>query len=262
MHGASGVAIIVVARVLTPSQVGICGSENGILAALPPKARTLVEEHSELHELRRGAILFGPGGAVEWTYFPSVGTVLSLCLLLEDGRTVEVATIGCEGMIGGVVSCGTRPASASAVVQIGGSATRLPVRFVEMLKDEVPDCRRLFDRYADFLFSQTMQSVACNTFHPIDARLCRWLLTTQDRIGTSDIPLTQEALAQMLGVQRTSISAIGRYLQEQGVLRFRRGGVEVADRAAVEQLACECYVAVERQRIATIGGMRGTDPGR
>jgi len=243
-----------VARVSGEARLGICGAENAVLAALPPRDRLVVAEHSELVELNRGEALFGPGEAVKFTYFPNVGTVLSLCLLLVDGRTVEAATIGCEGMIGGVVSCGTQPAFASAVVQISGAATRLPIRYVEMLKDKSPETRRLFERYADFLLSQALQSVGCNTFHPIDARLCRWLLTTQDRIGRSEIPLTQEALAQMLGVQRTTISAIGKYLQEHGVLRFRRGSVEIVDRKAVEDVACECYTAVERQRIATLVG--------
>ncbi len=226
---------------------------------LPPDDRALLDEHAEHCTLARGDTLFGPGEAVEFTYFPDVGTVLALCLLLEDGRTVEAATIGCEGMIGGVVSCGTQPAFASAIVQIAGTATRLPVRFVELLKDRSTTARRLFDRYADFLLSQALQSVGCNTFHPIDARLCRWLLTTQDRIGRSEIPLTQEALAQMLGAQRTTISAIGRYLQEQGLLRFRRGTVEIVDRKAVEAAACECYETLERQRIATLGGMTSKD---
>lgn len=226
----------------------ICGDENGILSSLRPEDRGFVERNGELVALERGTVLFAPGLAVPWTHFPSVGTVIALCLLLADGRTVEAATIGCEGVIGGVVSCGTRPAFASAIVQIGGPALRVPVRVLEDLKDRSPAFRRTFDRHADFLLAQTLQSVACNTFHSIEARLCRWLLTTEDRIGTDEIALTQEALADMLGVQRTTVSSIARCLQDRGLVSFRRGHVRIMDRAGVEHASCECYATVERHR--------------
>jgi DNA-binding transcriptional regulator YhcF (GntR family) len=106
--------------------------------------------------------------------------------------------------------------------------------------------RDLFCRYSDALLSQVMQSVACNAFHPLEARCCRWLLTAQDRAGGDDIPLTQEYLAEMLGVQRTTVSAVARALQEQGLIGYRRGTIRLLDREAVEARSCECYGAVER----------------
>jgi DNA-binding transcriptional regulator YhcF (GntR family) len=106
--------------------------------------------------------------------------------------------------------------------------------------------RDLFFRYADALLAQVMQSVACNAFHPLDARCCRWLLTAHDRAGGDDIPLTQEYLAEMLGVQRTTVSAVARALQDQGLIAYRRGNIRILQREAVEARACECYEAVER----------------
>ena len=245
-EGELGVATT--ARLAASAHRTICGSENGILSSLATEDRAHIGSNGTMVELARGDVLFAPGHPVSATHFPSVGTVISLCLLLADGRTVEAATIGCEGVIGGVVSCGTRPAFASAIVQIGGPALRVPIRVLEELKDRSPSFRRAFDRHADFLLAQTLQSVACNTFHSLEARLCRWLLTTQDRIGSDEIALTQEALADMLGVQRTTVSAMARGLQDRGLVQFRRGHVRIIDRTSVEHASCECYAAVEQHR--------------
>ena len=251
------------ARLVGAPHQTICGNENGVLSSLRTEDRELVERDGELVTLERGEVLFAPGLAVPWTHFPSVGTVIALCLLLADGRTVEAATIGCEGVIGGVASCGTRPAFASAIVQIGGPALRVPVRLLEDLKDRSPAFRRAFDCHADFLLVQTLQSVACNTFHSLEARLCRWLLTTQDRIGADEIALTQEALADMLGVQRTTVSSIARCLQNRGLVNFRRGHVRILNRAAVELASCECYATVERyRRSSQVGAVISLSAGR
>jgi len=232
----------------TATSISICGAENQLLAALNPQDRAVVDGHSEIASVRRGDNLASPSDKAVMAYFPQVGTVVSLSRSLEDGRVVEAATVGCEGVIGGVVSCGTRYSFATAVVQISGSTTRVPVRVLEQLKDTSPSFRRLFDKYADFLFSQAMQSVACNAFHSLEQRLCRWLLTTQDRVGTSAIPLTQEALADMIGVQRTSISSMGRNLRERGLLRYRYGMLELLDRNGLHSAACACYDEVEDYR--------------
>lgn len=230
------------------SSIGICGTENQLLAALRSEDRAILDSHSETVPVNRGMLLAGPNDKVEAAYFPMVGTVVSLSTSLDDGRTVEAATVGCEGVIGGIVSCGTRYSFASAVVQISGATTRVPVRVLENLKDSSPQFRRLLERYSDFLFSQALQSVACNAFHSLEQRLCRWLLTTQDRVGTDAIPLTQEALADMIGVQRTSISTVSRNLRARGLLRYRHGSVDILNREGLHAASCGCYDEVEKCR--------------
>jgi CRP-like cAMP-binding protein len=165
---------------------------------------------------------------------------------VADGRTVEVATVGKEGVVGGIVSGGKAPAFGRAVVQVPGFALRVDLKALEAAKARSPHIRDLFARYADALLAQVMQSVACNAFHAIEARCCRWLLTAQDRSGGTHIPLTQEYLAEMLGVQRTTVSAVARMLQEQGLISYRRGSIQILDRTAVEKRSCECYQNVEQ----------------
>jgi CRP-like cAMP-binding protein len=219
---------------------------NRLLATFTLAERKLVEASATIVELRRGEILFEPGSEVPATHFPASGTVVALVVGIADGRTVEVATIGKEGAVGGIVSAGHAPAFARAVVQIPGSALKVDIKALEMAKTRSPHIRDLFARYSDALLAQVMQSVACNAFHPLEARCCRWLLTAQDRAGGETIALTQEYLAEMLGVQRTTVSAVARALQDQGLIAYRRGSISILDRETVEGRACECYAAVER----------------
>ncbi|HEY0312921.1 MAG TPA: Crp/Fnr family transcriptional regulator [Allosphingosinicella sp.] len=221
-------------------------ASNRLLATFTPSDRQLIEASAAIVELRRGEVLFEPGSDVPATHFPSEGTVVALVVGISDGRTVEVATIGKEGAVGGIVSGGHAPAYARAVVQIPGAALKVELRALEQAKLRSPHIRELFARYSDALLAQVMQSVACNAFHPLEARCCRWLLTAQDRAGGETIPLTQEYLAEMLGVQRTTVSAVASALQEQGLIAYRRGAITVLDRVGVEGRACECYSAVER----------------
>jgi CRP-like cAMP-binding protein len=192
-----------------------------------------------------GQVLYEPGDDVEITYFPCRGTMASYLVISSDGREVEAATIGHEGAIGGIVSAGHKPAYARAVVQIGGPALAVATARLEEAKERSPAMRDLFARYADALLSQIMQSVACNALHPIEARCSRWLLSTQDRVGHASIPLTQAALAEMLGVQRTTVTAVAKTLQARGLIRCKRGKVEILNRSGIEAAACECYTAVE-----------------
>jgi CRP-like cAMP-binding protein len=221
-------------------------SSNRLLSTFAPADRQLVEAAATAVQLQRGDVLFDAGSEVPATHFPAAGTVIAILVSVFDGRTVEVATIGKEGAVGGIVSCGRAPAFARAVVQIPGAALKVDLKVLEDAKAHSPHIRDLFCRYSDALLAQVMQSVACNAFHPLEARCCRWLLTAQDRAGGDDIPLTQEYLAEMLGVQRTTVSAVARALQEQGLIGYRRGTIRILDREAVEARSCECYGAVER----------------
>jgi CRP-like cAMP-binding protein len=219
-------------------------SGNRLLAAVPAIDRAVLEPHLEFVELAQGQVLFEPEEDVVITHFPLTGTMAALIVVLEDGRTAEAASIGREGAIGGIVSAGHKPAFTRAVNQIAGPAFRVETARIEVAKQHSSVVRDLFDRYADVLLAQVLQSVVCNAFHPMRQRLARWLLMTQDRIASNELALTQEFLAQMLGVHRSTVIRAARLLQNDGVVRSARGHLTIANRAKLEKASCECYGAV------------------
>jgi CRP-like cAMP-binding protein len=225
---------------------------NRLLATFPAESRALIEPHSTVVDLDLGAVVHAAGQDVVTTYFPFGTTMVSLYRDLSDGRSVEVASIGQEGAAGGIVSCGHAPAFARAEVIVAGPALRVPMDKIEEAKMRSGHIRNLFCRFSDYLLSQVMQSVACNAFHPIEARAARWLLTAQDRAG-SRIELTQEALAGLLGAQRTTINAVARILQDEGLISTRRGAIQVMDRVGLKRRSCECYGAIEQHFAGIIG---------
>ncbi len=178
--------------------------------------------------------------------------MVSLVVELSDGRSVQVASIGREGAVGGIVSCGHAPAFADAKVMVPGPALRASLTALEEVKGRSSFVGNIFCRFADYLLAEVMQSAACNTFHTIQQRAARWLLTAQDRAGDR-IELTQEALADLLGVQRTTVNAVVGSLQDLGLISARRGRVIVVDRAGLKRHACECYAIVEQHFGAVIG---------
>ena len=228
-------------------------ARNRLLATFPAEARALIEPFASVVELELGSVLHASGDDVVNSSFPFGPTMISLGLDLADGRTIEVASIGQEGAVGGIVSCGKAPAFAHAEVIVAGPALKVPMAMLEEAKGRSGHIRNLFCRFSDYLLSQVMQSVACNAFHPIEARAARWLLTAQDRAGDR-IELTQEALAGLLGAQRTTVNAVARILQDEGLISSRRGMIQVIDRAGLRRRACECYTAVESH----FGGIIGT----
>jgi len=219
---------------------------NRLLKALAPKDRHLLAKNLEAVTLEKGAVLFEPGEDVISIYFPGLGTVASLILNLRDGATAEAALIGREGAVGGIISGGNKPAFTRGVVQIGGPAVRLAANVLEKAKLRSPTLRDHFARYADCLLAQTLQSVACNAIHDMDARLARWLLTLQDRIGGDELHLTQEFIAEMLGVQRTYVTRVVGVLEKAGAIRKSRGALTVVNRGKLERQACECYAYLRR----------------
>ena len=218
--------------------------DNRLLATFPMELRHSVRDRIEIVHLGAGDTVLRRGVGVDNSIFPFGSTMISMIVDLGEGRSVEVASIGKEGAVGGIVSCGHAPAFARAEAIVAGPAARVPMRVIEDAKASSGHMRNLFCRYSDYLLAQVMQSVACNSFHTIEQRTARWLLTAQDRAG-SRLDLTQEALAGLLGVQRTSINAAARQLTEEGLITTRRGAIAVHDRAALEARACECYHRVE-----------------
>ena len=217
---------------------------NRLLATFPPELRQTVRDQVEIIRLETGDTVLSKGAAVQSSVFPFGTTMISMIIDLADGRSVEVASIGKEGAVGGIVSCGHAPAFARAEATVPGFAARVPMKVIEDAKAGSGHLRNLFCRYSDFLLAQIMQSVACNSFHPIEKRAARWLLTAQDR-GGAHLVLTQEALAGLLGVQRTTINAVARQLADEGLITTRRGTISVQDRAGLERAACECHDRVE-----------------
>jgi CRP-like cAMP-binding protein len=235
------------------SAVGAAFAGNRLLASLSEEERALVIPHLEMVDLEAGDVVLHAGEQVEWSLFPFDGLIVSLQIALAGSRSVEVASIGKEGAVGGIVSCGSAPAFAQGRVQLGGRGARLPMPVLEELKNGSAHVRHLFCRYADALLAQVMQSVACNAFHPIEAHAARWLLHAQDRAGSDRLALTQESLAGLLGVQRTTVNAVARVLQEQGLIAYRRGAIQVVDRAGLSKAACGCYRVVEEHFDAVLG---------
>jgi len=225
---------------------------NRLLSTFPREARALIEPFAQVVELETGAIVLRRGEDVASTYFPFGEAMVSLVVELSDGRMLEVASIGHEGAVGGIVSCGRAPAFGSAKVLVSGHALRVPMPALEDAKARSGHIRNLFCRFSDYLLAAVMQSAACNSYHTIEQRAARWLLTAQDRAG-SNIELTQEAFAGLLGVQRTTVNAVVRVLQEEGLITTRRGAIKVIDRAGLKKRACECHEAVETHFASVIG---------
>jgi CRP-like cAMP-binding protein len=219
-------------------------SDNRLLAAIPASERGLLEPYVQLAELEQGQVLFEPEQDVVITHFPLMGTMAALVVALEDGNAAEAASIGREGAVGGIVSAGHKPAFTRAVTIIAGPAFRIETARIEAAKDKSPPIRALFERYADALLAQILQSVTCNAVHSPQQRLARWLLMTHDRVGSIELPLTQETIGEMLGVHRTTVIRVAKSLQNQGVIRYARGRVTITDRKGLEQIVCECYNAV------------------
>jgi len=218
---------------------------NRLLAALRADDVGVIKPYLKPVSLAQGAVLFDVGDDVHTTFLPCFSTMASLQVVSRDGQEIEVASVGREGALGGIVSAGFKPAYGRAVVRVAGDAFTISTARLEEAKLRSPALADLFSRYADVLIAQMMQAAACNALHSIDQRCCRWLLSTNDRANDMTIRLTQEALADMLGVQRTTVTAVARSLQEDGLIRTGRGRIEIIDRPRLERRACECYSQVE-----------------
>jgi CRP-like cAMP-binding protein len=226
------------------------GRFNRFLATLPPHDFSLLAPHLRTAPLERGVMLHDVGEEIEHVYFPHTGMV-SLVAVMQSGASVETATIGRAGVIGASAGLGAHSTFARAIVQLPGTAARLSAGQFHAAASQSQGIRDLIVRYNDLLLAQIQQSVACNALHALEARLCRWLLQTHDCMDGDVIPLTQELLGQMLGVRRTTVTIAARLLQSAGLIRYRRGQIQILDRKALEDIACECY-AVVRQNADTV----------
>lgn len=214
--------------------------QNKLLGALPASDYALLAPHLTQIELERGRLLYDPGDPIDVVYFPHDG-VISLMTLMDNGAAIESTTIGPEGALGLMAAVAPRQSLSRAIVQTPLRAARIGAERLHEVWEKSAALRDLADRHSEALYGHAIQSVACNALHSVEARFCRWLLTCHDRISTDTVALTQEFLADMLGVQRTTVTAVARSLQEKGMIRYRRGVVDIVDRQALQGLACECY---------------------
>jgi CRP-like cAMP-binding protein len=217
--------------------------KNRILAGLPDEEWERLAPRLAPVDLERKQIVYEVGCPIDHVYFPEQG-LISVVSTMHDGSTIEVATIGCEGMSGLPLVLGLDHTPHRHLVQIPGNAWRLAA---DDLRDEVQrdsSLRRLLFRYDVAFVSQIMQSVACNGLHTVQERCCRWLLMCLDRSASPEVVITHEFLAQMLGVRRATVTEVLRPLQDEGMIRYRRGVVAVVDRQRLEATSCECYQAI------------------
>lgn len=225
---------------------------NRLLSTFSPEARALIEPCGEVVDLRPGEIVLIRGQQVNASLFPIGPTMITLTVELNGGRKAEVASIGREGAVGGIISCGHAPAYSLAEVLVPGPAYRVPMKALEEAKNGSAFIGNLFCRYSDYLLAQVMQTAVCNAYHSIPERAARWLLHAQDRAGDR-IELTQEAFAGLLGVQRTTVNAVVRDLADEGLIATGRGNARVTDRAGLKRRACECYQRLQDHYAAVIG---------
>ena len=227
-------------------------SGNRLLSTFSREARALIEPYGTIIELEAGDTVLQRSEQVRSSIFPVAPTMITMVVDMSGGRSIEVASIGNGGAVGGIVSCGHAPAFSRAEVLVGGRAYRVPMEALEDAKNRSSFIGNLFCRYSDYLLSTVMQSVACNAFHSIPERAARWLLHVQSRAGDR-IELTQEALAGLLGVQRTTVNAVIRELAAEGLISNSRGTVRVLDRAGLKRRSCECYERLQDHYAAVIG---------
>lgn len=220
-------------------------SQNRLLAALDAVDLELVAPKLAPVILEKGALLYDPGDMIDVIYFPD-DCVISLMTLMESGAAIESAAIGREGALGLMAAVSPRQSLSRAIVQAPGRARRITAAHLHRAWEQSAPIRDLIDRHNEALFAHAIHSVACNALHSVEARFCRWLLSCDDRIDSSTVSLTQEFLADMLGVQRTTVTVVARALQAGGLIRYRRGVVDILDRPGLEAIACECYRAVRR----------------
>lgn len=199
----------------------------------------------EMVSLPLGQVLAEPGDVMQHAWFPNDG-ILSLVTVMEDGNASEASTIGREGVTGYMAVLGDDRTGTRITVQIAGSAWRIGFLRLRELCDTNPALRRSILGYVDALLKQSFQLMACNAVHSIETRCARWILTIQDRLGRDELALTQEFLANMLGVQRPTVSLALRTLQQAGLVGTRRGAIMVLDRPGLERASCECYWIVRR----------------
>jgi CRP-like cAMP-binding protein len=220
--------------------------QNHLLAALSPEEQARVVPHLQLVPMPLGKVLYESGDLLRHIYFPT-NCIVSLLYVLENGASAEIAVVGNEGLIGVALFMGGETTPSRAVVQSAGHAYRL---IGARLKDEFhrnTGMQILLLRYTQSLITQMAQTAVCNRHHSVDQQLCRWLLLSMDRLSGNHLTMTQELIANMLGVRREGVTEAAGKLQKLGVIKYSRGEITIVDRPRLESLSCECYSVVRKE---------------
>jgi len=220
--------------------------QNHLLAALPAADRERLFPRLELVPLLLGDVLYESGSRLSHVYLPTT-SIVSLLYVMENGASAEIAVVGNEGVVGVSLFMGGETTPSRAVVQSAGHAFRLKG---ELLKDEfyrAGPMQRLLLRYTQALLTQMAQTAVCNRHHSVDQQLCRWLLLSLDRLPSNELTMTQELIANMLGVRREGVTEAAGNLQSAGLIEYHRGRITVLDRRGLEARSCECYAVVKKE---------------
>src|SRR5688572_17615108 len=219
---------------------------NRLLAALPPKDYDALLPLLEPVSLPLGMALYESGGAQGYVYFPT-SSIVSLLYVLENGSSAEIAVTGCEGLVGISLFMGGDTTPSRAVVQSAGEGYRMKASILKREFERGGALQLLLLRYTQALITQMTQTAVCNRHHSVDQQLCRWLLLSLDRLPDSELVMTQELIANMLGVRREGVTEAAGKLQADGLIEYRRGKITVLDRGQLEARVCECYAVVKRE---------------
>jgi CRP-like cAMP-binding protein len=214
--------------------------DNKLLKSLPSSEFNALTVHLTTVGLPQGTVVYEVGTEVEQVYFPHHG-MFSLLVVMHDGKAIETATVGREGVIGAMAGLGLYKSLVRVNVQLPMTASRISSAAFRRSVASSQPIRDLCIRYNEVLLTQARITAACNALHPIDQRFCRWLLQSADRAAGDTITLTQELLADMLGVRRTSVTEVAGKIQDQGIITYSRGVIKILDRGALERMSCECY---------------------
>jgi CRP-like cAMP-binding protein len=222
--------------------------DNELLAAFPAEVQARIFPYLELCPLDLGKVLYEAGDAMRYVYFPT-DCIISLLYEMEDGASAEISVVGFEGILGIAAFMGGESTSSRAIALHAGNCYRLPAHRLQYEFNHDSTVRLILLRYTQSLIAQMAQTAACNRHHTIDQQLCRWLLLSLDRLPGDKISMTQELIANMLGVRRESVTEAAGKLQQRGVIRYQRGRITVMDRPQLEALCCECYAVVKKESI-------------
>ena len=219
---------------------------NHLLAAMPETEWARFAPHLTAVTLALGDVIYESGMEQPWVYFPT-DSIVSLLYVMKDGSSAETAIVGNEGLIGISLFMGGQTTPSRAVVQSAGKAFRMRAEFIRNEFILAGPVQQLFLRYTQALLTQMGQTAVCNRHHNVDQQLCRWLLMSLDRLSSNEVTMTQELIANMLGVRREGVTEAAGKLQRAGVISYSRGRIKVLDRAGLERMACECYDVVKNE---------------
>ncbi len=220
--------------------------QNLLLAALPAADHARLAPHLEPVALPLGLVIFESGSKLRHLYFPTSG-IVSLLYSMENGASTEIAVIGNEGVVGIALFMGGESTPSRAVVQSAGHGYRLPASVLKMEFALSGPLQHLLLRYTQALIAQMTQTAVCNRHHSVDQQLCRWLLLSLDRLSSNELKMTQELIANMLGVRREGVTEAAGHLQKDGLIHYSRGRITVLDRRGLEKRVCECYSVVKKE---------------